>query len=57
MGRPVGDYGFRICSTCGKDVLWEEAFYMKEDVVCCSETCYDRHRLGKDDQLEESRNS
>jgi diaminohydroxyphosphoribosylaminopyrimidine deaminase/5-amino-6-(5-phosphoribosylamino)uracil reductase len=37
----MGDYGFRTCRVCGKDVLWEEAYYMRDDIVCCSEPCYE----------------
>ena len=43
----MGDYGFRICSVCGKDVLWEEAFFMREDIVCCSGGCYDVYCAGE----------
>ena len=35
----MGDYGYKICTVCGRDVLWEEAPYMKDGVVCCSEKC------------------
>ena len=40
----MGDYGFRVCTVCGGDVLWEEAVYMKGEIVCCSEGCHDVYR-------------
>ncbi|MDD5168855.1 MAG: hypothetical protein PHN75_08560 [Syntrophales bacterium] len=40
----MGDYGLRVCTVCGNDVFWEEAFYMRDEIVCCSEKCYGVHR-------------
>lgn len=49
----MGDYGYRTCTVCGRDVLWEEAAYMKDEVVCCTKACEELYLRGLEAPISE----